>query len=113
MVSDQVITKTKRPSRLRRMLSGLKIVFESKIATFGLIMVLFWVVLGIVSLFWTPFNPNATDFTQNLPPNAENWLGTDHLGRKQCQNRADADRQQGRHPYPQFEPCHLAVNVFE
>jgi peptide/nickel transport system permease protein len=44
-------------------------------------MVLFWVVLAIISLFWTPFNPNASDFTQNLPPNGTNWLGTDHLGR--------------------------------
>jgi peptide/nickel transport system permease protein len=30
---------------------------------------------------WTPASPNATDFTQNLPPNSVNWLGTDHLGR--------------------------------
>lgn len=81
MVSQQVITKTKRPSRTRRLIKSLKIIFESKIATFGLIMVLFWITLGLVSLFWTPFEPNATDFTQNIPPNAQNLLGTDHLGR--------------------------------
>jgi peptide/nickel transport system permease protein len=44
-------------------------------------MVLFWVFLAIISLFWTPFDPNASDFTQNLPPSGTNWLGTDHLGR--------------------------------
>ncbi|OJX38449.1 MAG: ABC transporter permease [Chloroflexi bacterium 44-23] len=44
-------------------------------------MFVFWVVLGIVSIFWTPYEPNATQFAQNLTPNATNWLGTDHLGR--------------------------------
>ncbi|MGD2145567.1 MAG: ABC transporter permease [Anaerolineae bacterium] len=76
---------TARPSALRSRLQGLykgmSIVFESRIATVGMAMVLFWVVLAIISLFWTPFNPNASDFTQNLPPNGTNWLGTDHLGR--------------------------------
>lgn len=81
MISQEVIGKKSRPSRRNRIWSAIKLVFESKIATFGLVMVLFWIILGFVSLFWTPFNPNATDFTQNLPPNAENILGTDHLGR--------------------------------
>jgi peptide/nickel transport system permease protein len=44
-------------------------------------MVLFWIVIALVSLFWTPFEPNSSDFVQNLPPNGVNWLGTDHLGR--------------------------------
>ncbi|MEZ4660291.1 MAG: hypothetical protein R2911_22255 [Caldilineaceae bacterium] len=33
-----------------------------------------------LSVVWTPFPPNASDFEQNLWPNAINWLGTDHLG---------------------------------
>jgi peptide/nickel transport system permease protein len=37
--------------------------------------------LALISLFWTPHAPNSSDFVQNLPPNATNWLGTDHLGR--------------------------------
>jgi peptide/nickel transport system permease protein len=57
------------------------IVFESRVATVGLIMVLFWIALGIISLVWTPYPPNAPDFVQNLPPNSQNLLGTDHLGR--------------------------------
>ena len=44
-------------------------------------MVLFWIIVGIISLFWTPYPPNAQEFAQNLPPNSANWLGTDHLGR--------------------------------
>jgi peptide/nickel transport system permease protein len=70
-----------RPSRLQSLRKSLSIVFESRVATVGLVMVLFWVVLAIISLFWTPFDPNASDFLQNLPPNGTNWLGTDHMGR--------------------------------
>jgi peptide/nickel transport system permease protein len=63
------------------MWKSISIVFESRVATVGMAMVVFWVLLGIISLFWTPFEPNATDFIQNQGPNAMNWLGTDHLGR--------------------------------
>jgi peptide/nickel transport system permease protein len=70
-----------RPSRLQRMWKGLSIVFESRVATVGLTMVLFWLILAFISLFWTPFDPNASDFLQNLGPNLQNLLGTDHLGR--------------------------------
>lgn len=69
------------PPRLQKMWKSLSIVFESRVATVGLIMVLFWVVLALISLVWTPYEPNSSDFVQNLPPNGVNWLGTDHLGR--------------------------------
>lgn len=69
------------PSRLERMWKSVSIVFESRVATVGMAIVIFWLLVGLVSLFWTPYSPNATDFTQNQPPNATNWLGTDHLGR--------------------------------
>ena len=74
-------TAQPRPSLFKRMWSSISIVFESRVATVGLIMVLFWVILAIISLFWTPYPENSSLFTQNLPPNATNWLGTDHLGR--------------------------------
>ncbi len=70
-----------RPSRLQSWWKSISIVFESRIATVGMVIVVFWVLLGVVSLFWTPYNPNASDFVQNLPPNTTNWMGTDHLGR--------------------------------
>lgn len=76
--TNTVKSKPKRNSKLR---DALAIVLTSRIATIGLLMVLFWVVLGLVSLVWTPEDPNASLFTQNLGPNAENWLGTDSLGR--------------------------------
>jgi peptide/nickel transport system permease protein len=80
-VLEQTAGKVAQPSRLQRWWKAISIVFESRIATVGLAVVIFWILVGIVSLFWTPFSPNATDFTQNLSPNSQNILGTDHLGR--------------------------------
>ena len=76
----QTITQD-RPSRLLRTWKSISIIFESRVATVGLAIVLFWVLLAFISLFWTPYDPNASDFVQNQGPNAQNWLGTDHLGR--------------------------------
>ena len=70
-----------RPSRLQKMWKSMSIVFESRVATVGMTIVLFWVILAFISLFWTPYNPNASEFIQNQGPSAQNWLGTDHLGR--------------------------------
>lgn len=70
-----------QPSRWQSLWKSISIVFESKVATVGLAIVLFWVILALISLFWTPFPPNSSLFVQNLPPNSVNWLGTDHLGR--------------------------------
>ena len=81
MVSQQIVKHSTRPSSFQRAWKSIRLVFDSKIAIFGLAMVLFWVILAIVSLFWTPYNPNASDFVQNLAPNSVNLLGTDHLGR--------------------------------
>lgn len=81
VVSSTANLRTNRPSRLQSWWSSVSIVFESRIATVGLAMVAFWFIVGIVSLFWTPYPPNANEFTQNLSPNSVNILGTDHLGR--------------------------------
>lgn len=69
------------PSRLQSMWKSISIIFESRVATVGLAMVAFWVLVALISLVWTPHEPNASDFVQNLGPNGTNWLGTDHLGR--------------------------------
>lgn len=69
------------PSRWQRWWKSISIIFESRVATVGLALVLFWLVVAVISLFWTPYDPNATQFTQNLGPNSQNLLGTDHLGR--------------------------------
>jgi peptide/nickel transport system permease protein len=66
---------------LSRLKSAIAVVFESRVATVGFSLVLFWFIVGIVSLIWTPYPPNSSLFAQNLPPNSTNILGTDHLGR--------------------------------
>lgn len=79
--AQPTLTQASRPSRWQKMWKSMSIVFESRVATVGLAIILFWLLLGFISLFWTPFEPNASEFTQNLSPNSTNWLGTDHLGR--------------------------------
>lgn len=79
--STSVPITREHPSRWQSLWKSISIVFESRIAMVGLFMVLFWVILGLISLVWTPYPPNSSLFTQNLPPNGQNWLGTDHLGR--------------------------------
>jgi len=81
MAVEKMTEASTRPSRLQKIWQRMSIIFESRVATVGMIMVVFWVILAFVSIFWTPYDPNATDFVQNLGPNAQNWLGTDHLGR--------------------------------
>ena len=80
-VAQPTTQQAKRPSRWQKMWQGVSIIFESRVATIGMTMVAFWVLLGFIALFWTPYEPNSSDFIQNLPPNSVNWLGTDHLGR--------------------------------
>ncbi len=59
----------------------LALILESRVATVGMGMVLFWLLISLLSLFWTPYDANATDFEQNIGPCLSHWLGTDHLGR--------------------------------
>lgn len=80
-ISQPLAPASARPSRLQSWWKGMSIVFESRVATVGLILVVFWFVVGIISLFWTPFPPNAQLFQPNQLPSGTNLLGTDHLGR--------------------------------
>jgi peptide/nickel transport system permease protein len=81
MAVAQPTAPTAAPSRWQKRWKQLSIIFDSRVATIGLAIVLFWLLLGFISLFWTPYGPNTQDFVQNLGPNSTNLLGTDHLGR--------------------------------
>lgn len=80
-VAQPTVGSYVRPSRWSNIWKSISIVFESRVATVGLCLVLFWFIVGIISFFWTPYSTTANDFTANLPPSAANWLGTDNLGR--------------------------------
>lgn len=71
-----------RPSRLRRLLESISIIFESKTALVGLIIVLFWVFVAIFAPLLTSYTPTEQDFrAQNEGPSQTHPLGTDNLGR--------------------------------
>jgi peptide/nickel transport system permease protein len=83
-VSEQTIPAAvaARPSRLRRIWEGISIVFASKTAVVGLIIVLFWVFVAIFAPLLTPYAPTDQDYkAQNLGPSSGHLLGTDSLGR--------------------------------
>jgi peptide/nickel transport system permease protein len=81
MAVVETAVEPKRPARSRRIWKSLSIVFASRVATVGLGLVFFWLLVGVVSLIWTPYSPNAIIFDQNQSPNLTNLLGTDHMGR--------------------------------
>jgi peptide/nickel transport system permease protein len=82
-VSEQTMPKAAaRPSRLRRIWEGISILFASKTALVGLIIVLFWVFAAIFAPLLTPYTATEQDFTaQNQGPSRAHLLGTDDLGR--------------------------------
>ncbi len=55
----------------------------AKLVVVGGCMIGFMILLSVISLFWTPYPPNATDLAaRSLPPfSAGHLLGTDNLGR--------------------------------
>jgi peptide/nickel transport system permease protein len=81
-VSEQSVQGSLRRPRWQRVSRSLSILFSSKIAIIGLIIVGFWVFVGAFAPYLTPYTPTEQDYrAQNAPPSAEHILGTDDLGR--------------------------------
>ena len=91
-VSEEATVSTEpveKKGRLRRIWEGLAILYSSKIAMIGLIIVLFWVIVAVFAPVFTPYTPLEQDWkAPNQGPSREHILGTDELGRdlwsRQC-----------------------------
>jgi peptide/nickel transport system permease protein len=80
--NEQIIQVDTRPSWWQRVWSELSILFASKTAMIGLVIVLFWVLVAILAPWLTPYSPTEQDYkAQNSPPTSAHILGTDDLGR--------------------------------
>ncbi|KJL18302.1 Nickel transport system permease protein NikC [Microbacterium oxydans] len=56
--------------------------WDTSTGRFGIVVVLVIVVTALISLFWTPFDPQASDIGDRwLPPSWPHLLGTDDTGR--------------------------------
>ncbi len=81
-VADQNARLISQPPLWKRVWGSLSVLFASRIAVVGLILVLFWVLVAIFAPLLTPYSPTEQDYkAQNSPPSAAHILGTDDLGR--------------------------------
>jgi peptide/nickel transport system permease protein len=84
-VPEETIEISSEERRLKlwsRLRGGVGVLFASKTATVGLIIVLFWVFSALFAPYLTPYSPTEQDWKNpNQGPSAEHILGTDELGR--------------------------------
>jgi peptide/nickel transport system permease protein len=72
----------KKVGVFRRIWAGLSVLFSSKIATVGLAIVLFWVIVAVFAPVFTQYTPLELDWkAPNQGPSSAHILGTDELGR--------------------------------
>jgi peptide/nickel transport system permease protein len=72
-----VITMGESPTR-----RALKRFFRHKLAVFGLVVVIAFVLIALFAPFIAPYDPLQTSWTRiRKPPSAEHWFGTDENGR--------------------------------
>src|SRR3989442_7634509 len=69
--------------RARDLWRGVAGVGESRPATVGVLIILFWLAVAALAPLLAPYPPNASDLAAlaHPAPSRAHWLGTDHLGR--------------------------------
>jgi peptide/nickel transport system permease protein len=82
ILSRQDLQAAARARQLSRIRDNIAIVFTSKTAIVGLIIVLLWVLVAIFAPLITQYTPFEQDYLMlNEGPSPQHILGTDHLGR--------------------------------
>lgn len=80
--SGKALEQASRNRPLARLRDTFSMIASSRIATIGLLLVLFWIVVAILAPVIAPYSPSAQDGQAvNKAPSAAHLLGTDHLGR--------------------------------
>jgi len=80
--SEKAMAELSQKGLVRRFWGSISIVFQSKTATVGLFIVLFWVLAAVFAPWLTPYGPTQQDWkAPNQGPSWEHPLGTDSLGR--------------------------------
>ncbi|HUV91072.1 MAG TPA: ABC transporter permease [Anaerolineae bacterium] len=75
-------TTSARGSRWRRTWAGVSVIFRSRVAVVGLVIVVFWILVAILAPLIAPHDPLAQDSSAiNQGPSRLYLLGTDHMGR--------------------------------
>jgi len=79
-ITDKAV-KSERTGR-GKLQDGLTVLFSSKTATIGLVLVLFWVLVALFAPYITSYSPMEQDWkASNQGPSLSHPLGTDELGR--------------------------------
>ena len=82
VADDEKAVAVSRPGRAEKIKNALAILFSSKTALVGLVIVLFWVFTALFAPYVTDYSPTEQDWkAPNQGPSAEHPLGTDELGR--------------------------------
>jgi peptide/nickel transport system permease protein len=81
MPETTLITE-KKEEKTSRTKDAISILFNSKTAMIGFVMVMFWVTVAVFAPYLTKYTPYEQDWkAPNQGPSAEHILGTDELGR--------------------------------
>jgi peptide/nickel transport system permease protein len=84
-IASETTTTTRRWSLSPKMKRAIRRFRQSPLSVVGLVIALFLVLLAIVGPFLVPYPKDATGAVhiadKLLPPSADHWFGTDHVGR--------------------------------
>jgi len=86
-MAEQILTMkdlkaAARARQMSRLRDGIAVVFASKTAIVGLVIVLLWVLVAVFAPLLTKYGPLEQDYLMlNQGPSGAHILGTDHMGR--------------------------------